>query len=262
MSTPNTDTKTPTTKTRTRGRALLPAPATEALIAAQELANNPKALELAQKLAKVEGERDQQKRLADSRLETLQGRNKEIQTLKTADLTFRAAIWGAIETLSAGTCTLDPTDPRWVNTPPAEMAGLLVDAVEYGRIGIEMTAVVEELLQIEGDPKHWGQQVAQALADRIEAAEGPLRAERDHYKAEAELYQTSTNNLGGMVKWQARNGVLKATLSEEAFPGDALANDLPTGLLRGLRWPTWLEIAMWAVAGLAFYAGWLIGGAK
>ncbi len=132
----------------------------ESIDAANELASNPKALELSMKLVSVEGERDYWKRLAGerddrigevaaqakgnlaahkrtieqltsertklneelaevkglakSRQETLQGRNQEIQKLKTSDLAFRAAIWGAIETLTAGSCKTDATDPRFL----------------------------------------------------------------------------------------------------------------------------------------------------
>ena len=317
MSTQNTDPKTPTTKTpRTRGRALLPPPATEALIAAQELADNPKALELSMKLANVEGEREYWKRLANSRLETLQGRNQEIGQLKASlrDETTRleakqvevrelldnrqaveikiaeleaensalltsntalrdrvelesrdAILWrkvakDALFDLSSGAADTTSNDPEVI-------AQSLKDAT---RIATETGAQVEllcRLLSISPDPTSDWVEAATGAVKRLEesAAEGvrgPLLAELEGLRREVELYRTSTNNLGGMVKWQARGGV-RATVSEDAYPGDALANDLPSGLLSGvLLSPKTIVWLAWIAAGLAFYAGWLIGGAK
>lgn len=115
-----------------------------------------------------------------NRIEQLRNQLSVVEAGAKADqIAFRAALWGAVETLTAGTTTVKPDDPKWINTPPAELAGVLIEAVEYGRIGIEMVATVEELLEIEGDSKEWRAQVRHAIDTKIEAAEGPLRAEQE-----------------------------------------------------------------------------------
>ena len=186
-----------------------------------------------EEIAALTKERDDYKRLVVSRQETLQGRNQEIQKLK--------------------------------GTHEANLAERLALAKQRDEAQALAKSRLKFLYDANDEVARLAQKMEDAFAERDAARQDRdrLQVERDRYKAEAELYQTSTNNLGAQVKEQARNGVLKATVSEDAYPGDALAEDLPSGLLSGiLLSPKTIVWMAWIAAGLAFYAGWLIGGAK
>lgn len=159
-----------------------------------------------ERIAGLEGQLKDAAALAASRQETLQGRNAEIQKLKEqhdADLRERLALANQRDEARA-------------------------ERDDYKRSVDALTT-----------------QLDNALAERNAAQQGAerLQVERDQWKATAERFQTSTNNLGGMLKLQSR-------VSEDAYPGDALAEDLPGGLLSGINWG---RVVVWAAcAGIGF----------